>query len=182
MKKIIILTAASLWIAASASAATLSVSSDAASYGLGDTITLTVTGDAEGASAQAVFARVLYSGSGSVSFSSATQVGMTSFGGGLAWSEGVTAGDATGANALNQLAGLMALAPDTTFSSTVVLTATGAGTVSLSFEGMSGGPTQLDFFGLSSGSGGSFTIVPEPTTAGLLGLGLLSLAVASRRR
>jgi hypothetical protein len=182
MKRTLIALIAVVGMATAANAATLSVSSDAASYGLGDTITLTVTGDADGASAQAVFARVLYSGSGSVNFVSASQVGMTSFSGGLAWSPGVTAGDASGANALNQLAGLMALAPDTTFSSTVVLTAAGAGTVAISFEGLTGGPTALDFFGLSSGTGGSFTIVPEPTTAGLLGLGLLSLAVAGRRR
>ena len=41
----------------------------------------------------------------------------------------------------------------------------------------------VGFFGISgSQSLGSYTVVPEPTTAALMGLGLLGLAVAGRRR
>ena len=41
---------------------------------------------------------------------------------------------------------------------------------------------RFDFFGLTNAPGVSVTVVPEPTTAALLGLGLLGLTVASRRR
>jgi hypothetical protein len=41
---------------------------------------------------------------------------------------------------------------------------------------------RLDFFGLTTSPGVSITVIPEPTTAALLGLGLLGLVVASRRR
>jgi hypothetical protein len=41
---------------------------------------------------------------------------------------------------------------------------------------------RLDWFGLTSAPGHSVTIIPEPTTAALLGAGLLGLAFAVRRR
>ena len=40
---------------------------------------------------------------------------------------------------------------------------------------------RLDFFGVTSAPGTSISIVPEPTTAALLGAGLIGLALAHRR-
>ena len=182
MKRTLIALIAVVGMATAANAATLSVSSDAASYGLGDTITLTVTGDSQGGVSTAAFARVLFGGAGSVSWVSATQSTVTGGGGFVTWSQGALSGDATGSNTLNQIGTLTGVNATDLFIGTVVLTAAGAGTVDVTFEGLTGGPTALDFFGLSAGTGSSFTIVPEPTTAALLGLGLVSLAAAGRRR
>jgi len=41
---------------------------------------------------------------------------------------------------------------------------------------------RLDFFGVTNAPGYSVTIVPEPTTAALLCVGLLGLVIATRRR
>ena len=166
-----------------AGAATLSVSADHTSYGLGDTVTLAITGDAEGQFSLAAFAYVQFAGSGAVTFDSASQIMMTSFGGAAPWTTQPLGGDVTGAVAINQLSHLTTgLIPDTTFAATVVLTAVLAGTVAVSFEGLTGSATQLDFFGLTSGTGTSFTIVPEPTPSILLALGLFGLGASRRLR
>ena len=83
-------------------------------------------------------------------------------------------------DALNQVAGLSPLPADTHFSATIVLSAGSPGVVNVDWN-RTPGANLLDFYG-ANGTGETFTIVPEPTTAGLLGLGLLSLAVAGRRR
>jgi hypothetical protein len=178
IKQILISLITVIGLAITANAATLSVTSDASTYAPGATITLTVSGDAEGASTTAVFAQVLFSGDSS--FVSSSQQGQTSFSGGLPWASGALTSGAGFADALNQIAGLSALPADNLFSATIVLTAGSAGTVATSFN-TTPGANLLDFYG-ASGTGGTFTIVPEPTTAGLLGLGLLSLAVVGRRR
>jgi len=41
---------------------------------------------------------------------------------------------------------------------------------------------RVDFFGLTTAPGVTVTVVPEPTTVAMLGLGLFGLAVAGRRR
>jgi hypothetical protein len=50
------------------------------------------------------------------------------------------------------------------------------------FEWLTSGFDALDFFGVTAALGTSVTIVPEPTTAGLMGLGLIGLAISGRRR
>jgi hypothetical protein len=65
------------------------------------------------------------------------------------------------------------------------LIAQAAGTVNLVWHANAVDGFGLDFFGLTDAPGTTFTIngvVPEPTTAGLLGLGLVGLVLGGRRR
>ena len=53
----------------------------------------------------------------------------------------------------------------------------GSGVVDGTYIDVMSDPTRVDYQ-----TNGVFTVVPEPTTASLLGLGLLGLTVAGRRR
>ena len=63
--------------------------------------------------------------------------------------------------------------------STVTLIATAVGIVDVAWETTP--PVDLEFFGLETAPGTSFTIVPEPGTGALLGLGLVALSAPRRR-
>ena len=65
-------------------AATLTMSFDKSVYSLGETITLTVTGDAQGASSTQVYGRVL-SDAGLVGSLDSAQSQLTSFSGAIPW-------------------------------------------------------------------------------------------------
>jgi hypothetical protein len=65
---------------------------------------------------------------------------------------------------------------------TAVMTFTAVSAGVASFEWLTSGGDRLDFFYLVSASGANVTIVPEPTTAILMLVGLTGLAVSSRRR
>jgi hypothetical protein len=64
----------------------------------------------------------------------------------------------------------------------VVDAATPVGTI-LTFAWQTTPSTQgLDYFGVTNSAGLTVTVIPEPTTAAMLGLGLFGLALAGRRR
>ena len=176
--------AASVFLAFSAQAATLTIVADAATYNVGDTITLTITGDAQGASSIALFGTVNYDQSLTTATAN-SQTSLPSFGGGLPWTMGALFIDnpnAGTADAFNGLIGVTPQVPDQLAVSTITLTADAAGIAAFSWFTGTGTLEDLDFFGLTNAAGTSVLIVPEPTPAALLGMGLLGLAVAGRRR
>ncbi len=174
-----------LFLAMQGQAASLSVSSDQSVYSINDTVTLSISGDAGGASATGVFVRLVVQ-------QSATEELLL-------------------IDALNQSAGPTALEPDGLFSATVELLY-GGGTVVVGFESSSldffaAAPGAPAVFGIApvffptdflsqeqvqqTSLDGSvpwslgplgYQVVPEPSTGVLLALGLVELVRVSRRR
>lgn len=164
--------------AISASAVTLSVESDKLTYNVGETITLIARGDDEGAPVDtycSAFGSLLYS---AALTDPGTGSGQSKIGAG--WSTGtlpVTDGRATAFDQLDFTFGPADfLSPGGTPFATVKLIAQAVGIVDVDWD-----PSTLIFFGLTSAPGTSFSIVPEPGTASLLGLGLMALALRHRR-
>ena len=152
-------------LATAASAATLTIEPDRATYNVGDTITLSINGDAEGAVAFSVYARLLFNGS-LVDNGTRTQQLL-----GPDWTKGsldaqdneLNAADSAYADALNQinLDGSTQTAANPI--STVTLIAQAPGTVEVIWDTVHSGFT-LDFFGLTNASGTSFEITLPTTT------------------
>jgi len=185
MKRTLIVVAVMVAFAASASAASLSIVSNKTTYTVGETISLTVTGDDAGATTYGIQGRVNFDG-GLVNLGTVTQTAASGpFG---KFTVGTTPSlDNGGAGSFQFMFNQTSGAPQdaTNFPGTVAigtLIAQAVGIVNLSWETTLASDA-LDFFGLTNAPGTSFTIVvPEPTTAGLLGLGLIGLVLGGRRR
>lgn len=181
MKRTLIAMATLVGFASAANAASVVITANAATYNPGDLITLTVTGTALSESSTQVFGEILITGTGSVVGSGPTvQAALASFGGALPWTIG---GDTTCSNTacivFNQLLGVTPFPVSNTPLAIGVLqyTAGAAGTVNINFDA-----TDFDFFAAALPAQLSIQVVPEPTTAAMLGLGLFGLAIAGRRR
>jgi hypothetical protein len=174
---------APLWLATSAAAATLTVTADKSTYQLGETITLSVVGDAMGASTDVVFGRLTFDGVLADHLGS-SQIGLTSFDGAVPWIIGPLTGGDGFADAFSQAAGASPFVPDEPLSATVLLLTNGPGTLDVQWD-LGPSSSQLRFFGLTNAPGATVTIVPEPASGLLVTLGLLAIGIGTsngRRR
>jgi hypothetical protein len=190
MKRTLFIVAALVGFAAAASAApSLVVTANATTYTVGATITLTVTGDDDGVTDNGIFGKLDYDGSKVDNGTRAqTQLGGSS---GKWTTGGLNASDsnAVGPNTASSYAfSQISLSYNTATNlpgtlSTVTLIAKAVGTVNVQWDSTNPNPSLvLDFFGLTNAPGTTFTIIPEPTTVALLGLGLMGLVLGGRRR
>ena len=180
MKRTLFVVAVLVAFAAAASAATLSVVSDKTTYLTGETITLSVNGDAQGASSTGIYGRLVFDGA-LVNLGTNTQklIGQNWVKGALSANDNGGAGSTVEAfNQVNLNGGFQTA---TSPIATITLIAAALGVENMTWD-TTGAGFQLSYFGLTSAPGVTFTIVPEPTTVALLGLGLLGLTLGGRRR
>jgi hypothetical protein len=177
-----------LGLASAATAATISVDTDKKTYLPGESITVTVVttiSGAEGAQAQ-YFLELLWNDAqiagvpGPMVFGTA----LTSFGGGLSWFQSTGTCLSAACLVLDELS---PISPTATADSTVIggprvgtltMVADALGLINFSFGAKTPGLIVASF----GGNAATAEVVPEPTTAALLGLGLTGLALAGRRR
>ena len=178
--------------AATASAATLSVVPDKATYLIGEPVVLTVIGDDGNVSPvyDSAFGSLLYSAAltnpdtaANATPNDPTTGSLRQSQVGTGWTLGTqpsSDGQSAAFNQLNiQQGNGNLLAPGGSAFATVTLIAEAVGILNVTWE-----QSSLIFFSMDPASavGTSFEIVPEPTTAALIGLGLLGLAVRRRAR
>jgi hypothetical protein len=168
MKRILLTVTALLGLTTPASAATLTIEADHAAYHVGDTITLSINGDAQGATAFSVYGRLLFNGA-LVNNGTQTQQPL-----GPGWTLGnlgegdsdLNSADSAYAEALNQISLDGSTQSAANPISTVTLVAQAPGNVEVIWDVVDEGFT-LDFFGLTSAPGASFVIADVTTTTTL---------------
>jgi hypothetical protein len=185
MRRPIFVLSALLIAASAANAATLTVTPDETSYEVGETITLSIVGDAEGASAFGIQGYLLFDRT-LAGFVSMSQQPLTSFGGATPWLVGGALRNCEarsqyrpGCLVFNQILPIPGVSapPDNLLIATLQLEALAPGVLDFSWETDTRSGLQLMFFGLSNAPGASVLVHnPEPGTGALLALGLLQLA------
>jgi hypothetical protein len=169
-----------------AQATTLSITADQANYLVSDTITLTVIGDPGTGVHQKSFGTIEYDGLLVTALGGQTQTTLKN-GGGTGWIVGgllIDLPNADTQDSFNQIFG-GTVAQDSTKKLTAVMTFHADASGTANFDWRTVGAQAFSFFGLTNAPGVTVTIgtpVPEPSTAGLMGLGLIGLVIAGRSR
>ena len=186
MSRLPIAVALLVGFAGAANAATLTLSSDKPTYGVGETIVLEVVGWAEYLdAAKSIYARVLYDAALTEGVSASQRIqprhNMAPPGDFRPRPRPIADGFAT---PLDQVLGITPVTVATRYPTigTATLIAEAAGVVHVNYLIESGDEFTLNYFGITSAPGISFLIVPEPAPALLLGLGLLGLRYARQSR
>ena len=180
---------ASLAVAGAASAASITVVADSASYAPGDTITLTITTDSQGDTMSSFYMATLFDtsvlnlsdGEGNPAVLNSQTLPSGFFGSPI---NNAPTSEAGGIQSSLSGGAFPAADPGTGISGITRLIVDGAaapGVTTISFGGAGVG-NDFGFGSASAPASINITIVPEPTTAALLGLGVLGLAISGRRR
>ena len=151
-------------------------------YNFGETITLTVTvttSDTPALLDNNILGRILHTPGPVTPLNNAAQNALTPFANGS-----LAACTFTDCEVFDQIAFPVAVNPNVTnfVLATVGYTISSGWFGEWDFSWKTTNPGKLDFFGITNAPNVVFTIVPEPTTAALLGFGLFGLALAGRRR
>jgi hypothetical protein len=167
----------------SAQAATVTATANKSTYGFGETITITTIGDSTGLTADFVLGGLIYAGSlmNADGGNTQTKLRVTD---GAKWTTGPLLTSANTSDSFNQIKpdALSSIPADSSKKLTSVMTFTVGNTAGTAvFAWITSGADPTTFFGTTL-SAPTVTIIPEPTTAGLMALGLVGLVIAGRRR